>query len=90
MTAGGPMDGTGVGGSVGAGDRGEPDLDPERGGGTHDFPTAASPSGTPEHEPGPATTHGSPPPPAAQAPNDPAPDLRRISSGDGPGQSPGE
>jgi hypothetical protein len=85
MTAGAPMDRSGVGDSVGGGDRGEPNLDESRGAGTHAFPT-----GEPENEPGAAITRDDMPGPGPHAPDDQAPDFDDISSGDGPGQSPGE
>lgn len=43
----------------------------------------------PQDEPGPAELTGSPDP-GPIAPHDPAPDLKDIESGDGPGQTPGE
>ena len=84
MSGGSPIDRTGVGGSVGGGDRGEPIHDSDRGYGEHAFPT-----GAPEHEPGPAERSDA----SAETPSAPqgaAPDLSAINPGDGPGESPGE
>lgn len=47
-------------------------------------------SHAPEHEPAAAILRDDEPGPGPSAPEDPAPDLAEINSGEGPGMSPGE
>jgi hypothetical protein len=79
----------GSGRRPGTGDSGDPDRDAVNARDVRED-REASRRHAPEHEPGAAIVRDDAPEPGPQAPDDAAPDLGHITSGDGPGQTPGQ